>query len=101
MKKLVTQINIMLIVLQYNGAMTRAERLATETIDKARTRLYGLPEVHKDGALLCPIVRHNRIYLGQMDVPMLEVSYLGLLLYDSLLIYGVSGKTQWFTPGGT
>nr|VZI18129.1 unnamed protein product [Spirometra erinaceieuropaei] len=56
MKKLVTQINTTLTMLQNNGAMTRAERLATKPTDAAMARFYGLPKIHKDGAPLRPIV---------------------------------------------
>ncbi|BHF67907.1 hypothetical protein SprV_0301093600 [Sparganum proliferum] len=54
MKKLVTQINTTLTMLQKNGAM--AERLATKPTDAAMARFYGLPKIHKDGARLRPIV---------------------------------------------
>ncbi|BHF74088.1 hypothetical protein SprV_0401717200 [Sparganum proliferum] len=56
MKKLVTQINTTLTMLQNNGAMTRTERLATKPTDAAMARFYGLPKIHKDGAPLRPIV---------------------------------------------
>nr|VZI28691.1 unnamed protein product [Spirometra erinaceieuropaei] len=56
MKKLVTQINTTLTMLQNNGAVTRAERLATKPTDVAMARFYGLPKIHKDGAPLRPIV---------------------------------------------
>ncbi|BHF68317.1 hypothetical protein SprV_0301135100 [Sparganum proliferum] len=56
MKKLVTQINTTLTMLQNNGAMSRAERLATKPTDAAMARFYGLPKIHKDGAPLRPIV---------------------------------------------
>nr|VZI00482.1 unnamed protein product [Spirometra erinaceieuropaei] len=56
MKKLVTQINTTLTMLQNNGAMTRAERLATKPTDAAMARFYGQPKIHKDGAQLRPIL---------------------------------------------
>nr|VZI26236.1 unnamed protein product [Spirometra erinaceieuropaei] len=56
MKKLMTQINTTLTMLQNNGAMSRAERLATKPTDAAMARFYGLPKIHKAGAPLRPIV---------------------------------------------
>ncbi|BHF74079.1 hypothetical protein SprV_0401716300 [Sparganum proliferum] len=56
MKKLVTQINTTLTMLQNNGAMKRPERLATKPTDAAMARFYELPKIHKDGAPLRPIV---------------------------------------------
>ncbi|BHF77865.1 hypothetical protein SprV_0602097500 [Sparganum proliferum] len=56
MKKLVTQMNTKLTMIQNNGAMIRAERLATKPTDAAMERFYELPKIHKDGAPLRPIV---------------------------------------------
>ncbi|BHF63681.1 hypothetical protein SprV_0200667500 [Sparganum proliferum] len=56
MKKLETQINTTFTMLQNNGAMSRAERLATKPTDAAMARFYGLPKIHRDGAPLHPIV---------------------------------------------
>ena len=56
MKTLINQINTTLTVLQNNGAMTRAGRLAIKPNDAAMARFYGLPKVHKEGTPLRPIV---------------------------------------------
>nr|VZI38801.1 unnamed protein product [Spirometra erinaceieuropaei] len=56
LKALTRKINATLLALENSGAITPTDRRMTRPQDKALARFYGLPKVHKVGALLRPIV---------------------------------------------
>nr|VZI50856.1 unnamed protein product [Spirometra erinaceieuropaei] len=55
-KALTREINAALLALENSGAITPTDRRMARPQDTALARFYGLPEVHKDGAPLRPIV---------------------------------------------
>ncbi|BHF65529.1 hypothetical protein SprV_0200854200 [Sparganum proliferum] len=56
LKALTREINATLLALENSGAITPTDRRMARPQDTALARFYGLPNVHKDGAPLRPIV---------------------------------------------
>ncbi|BHF72248.1 hypothetical protein SprV_0401531200 [Sparganum proliferum] len=55
-KTLTREINATLLALENSGAITLTDRRMARAQETALARFYGLPKVHKEGALLRPIV---------------------------------------------